>query len=484
MKHRTILGKFSEDLIKKYLDDKAYEKRGWTGEKYIEKCKEVWNQTKYDPVYEKKIIIDFSEPIKVSKLFGIDEFEVDFVDNALTQLTVHGFEDKKDIECIKLFSGKRPDNKGKIERVKITEAFRPTNPPIEKETVEQQLYFVALFDVLGFSNLVVEKGSKAILQAYQELINIAILNKSYTAFGRINIGHSRYLMGGSYTPINYAYFSDTIILWTTSCDTHVSPFLAKCSDLICEALKIEMPLRGSVCFGEAIMNQATHTFIGEAVAEASDIEKNQKWIGATLGTAFALQELKNALSETLVVPLYCEHFKEEMKLSYPYLTLDWVTRWKERNYLDLISVLEKMKEKAPARNKVYYDNTINFVHYASLDDFQARAVFLRAKSYRIKDVGNVDVGYLHMRLLILKVVNEIPHSGFIFTFSEQILKSSKELRNLLSNNFLFVRRLDRDRMIKFSSETGKKKLNLRDAGFIYQVEKKYVEYLDIFHYDN
>jgi hypothetical protein len=483
MKPKKILGKFSEALIKKYLDDKAYERRGWTREKYIEKCKEVWKQTKYDPVYEKKVIIDFSEPVTVSQLFGIDEFEVDFVDGALTQLTVHGFEDKKDIECTVFVSGKRSEGNGKIELVKIAEAFRPTNPPIEKESLGEEHYLVALFDVLGFSNLVVEKGSEAILHTYQELINIAIFDNSYTAFGRMRVGHSNYVMGGSYTPINYTFFSDTIMLWTTPCDTHVSPFLAKCADLICEALRIGMPLRGSICFGEAVMHKTTNTFIGKAIVEANDIEKNQRWIGATLGKAFVLQELKCAVSEMLVVPLYCEHYKEEMKPFDSYLTLDWMARWKEKNYPDIVPVLENMKDKAPEKNKIYYDNTINFVSHASQFDLQTRGVFLKANSSRIEGVGRVNVNDLHGRLLILKAATEIPHSGFILAFSDEILQSNEELRNLLSNNFLFVKFLDRNRMIEFLSKMGKKKLDLADAGFFYTVEKKHVEYLDIFHYD-
>lgn len=483
MKKKQIIGTFSEALIKRYLDSKAYEKRGWTKDKYIKKCKDAWNKTKYDPEYEKKILMDFTEPITVAQLFPIDDFEVDFVDSALTQHAVGGFEGRRDIGCLKFCVGKRPGEKGKIERVKIDEAFKPAVPEDEEESLEQQLYFVALFDVLGFKKLVEQKGSQAILHTYQQLINVAILNKNYTAFGRVEVGSNQYLMGGSYAPIKYAYFSDTIILWTTSCDTHVSPFLAKCCDLICESLRIEMPLRGSVCFGEAIMNKATNTFLGGAMFEASDIEKNQKWIGASLGEAFQLPELRNVVSEALVVPLYCEHLKKEATLSTPYLTLDWVSRWKEKNYPDLISTLEKLKAKAPEKNKVYYDNTIAFINYSALDDFRTRAAFLRAEGFRITNVGKINVRDLHMRLLILKVVNENPHSGFIFTFPDQIVESNKILRELLKNKFLFVNRLDYNRLIEYFSELGKKELRLHEAGFIYQVEKKHVEYLDVFNYD-
>jgi hypothetical protein len=483
MKRRKVTGKFSESLIKKYLDGKVYEKRGWSREQYIEKCKGIWKKTKYDPQYEKKVIIDFSEPVTVSQLFGFSEPEVDFADSAMTQGIVHGFEDKKDIECMVIRSGKRPDEKGKIEFVRINEVFKPANLELEKENLETQLYFVALFDVLGFSNLVIEKGSKVILETYQKLIDKVILSEGYTTFGRVKVGPNDYLMGGSYTQVKYVYFSDTIILWTSRVETHVSPFLARCADLICEALKIGMPLRGSVCFGEAVMNKATNTFIGGAIVEASNIEKNQKWIGATLGAAFFLPELREAVSETLIVPLFCEHFKEEMPLTFPYLTLDWVTRWKSKNYPNLASTIEKLREKAPEKNKVYYDNTSKFVGYTELYDFHMKAVFLRSDFYRIKNIATVDLSDLYLRPLVLKVTNEIPHSGLILTFPEEILSTSEELRRLLDENLLFVNLLDYNRMSEYFADLGKKELHLNEAGFIYQVEKKHVEYLDVFHYD-
>jgi len=479
MKRRKVIGKFSEALIKKYLDSKVYEKRGWTREQYIEKCKEIWKKTKYDPEYEKKIIIDFSEPVTVPQLFGFSEVEVDFADDALIQAPVH-WEEKQDIECLVMLSAKRSNEKGKIERVKINEAFRPYELELAKENLEQHLYLIALFDVLGFSNLVVEKGSQVILDTYQKLIDTVIHSEGYTAFGRVKLG-SNYTIGGSYTPIKYVYFSDTIILWTSANDTHVSPFLARCADLICEALKIGMPLRGSICFGEAVMNKAANTFIGGAIVEASNIEKNQKWIGATLGAAFFLPELRDAVSETLIVSLFCEHYKEEMPLMSPYLTLDWVTRWKSKNYPDLVSTLEKLKEKAPEKNKVYYDNTIKFVDYISLDDFQTRGVFLRSKGYRINDIRAINLSALHLLPIVLKVKNEIPHSGFILTFPDEALNST--LRGLLDENILFVNRLDYNRMIEYFSDFGKKELRLNEAGFIYQIKKEYVEYLDVFHYD-
>jgi hypothetical protein len=483
MKREKIVGEFSESAIKRYLTDKTYEKWGMTREQYIEKCKAVWARKKYDPEYERKVIVDFSQPVTLTQLFGLDGMEVDFIDDAVTQLPMHGFENKKDIECMVFGAIPSSAKGGKITPVKVSEMFRPTSPKPEPESLEQDSYFVALFDVLGFSALVAEKGSQALLSIYQDLIAKAVLNTNYTGFGRIKVGPNQYGIGGFYAPVSYTYFSDTIMLWTTRQFTHVSPFLTKCADLICEALKIGMPLRGSVCFGKAVMHKATNTFLGPAVVEASETEKNQKWIGATLGESFVLNYVKEALSESLVVPLFCEHFKPEMKLTFPYLTLDWVSRWRAKGNPDVISTLEVMRAKAPEKNKAYYDNTIAFAKYVDLDDLQTRGQFLRATAYHVLNIRKVRLDAIPHRPVVLKVVNEIPHCGFILNFTPKILSASKELGDLLENNVLFVKRLDYPKFLASLPDTPGTGFNLSASGVVLSVEKKHVEYIDMFNLD-
>jgi hypothetical protein len=36
---------FTEDIIKHYLDDKLYEKRGITKDEYVARCKSIWEKT-------------------------------------------------------------------------------------------------------------------------------------------------------------------------------------------------------------------------------------------------------------------------------------------------------------------------------------------------------------------------------------------------------------------------------------------------------
>jgi hypothetical protein len=485
VKRDEIIGEFSEAVIKRYLTDRIYEKRGLTREEYIERCKAAWAQVKYDPEFERKVIVDFSQPVTVTQLFGLDDVEADFVDDALTELPVRefDFEHKEDIVCMVYLAAPAPETTGSVVPQKISEMFRPDKPKPEVESLEQQPYLIAVFDVLGFSALVREKGIQVLLGMYQDLIARVVLNTNYTGFGRIKVGPGKFCLGGFYAPVNYAYFSDTILLWTTRQFTHVSPFLAKCGDLVCEALKIGLPLRGSVCFGEAVMHKASNTFLGPALVEANEMEKNQNWIGATLGASFMLNELKEALSEALVVPLFCEHFKPEMKTSLPYLTLDWVGRWRLKANPDVITMLESMKAKAPEKNKVYYDNTISFVTFRDLDDLQIRGQFLHATTYRVVNLSKIRLDAAPHCPVVLKVVNEIPHCGFILKFPPDVLRANTPLRELVESNVLFVKRLDYPKFVANLSDAPGSGFDLSKSGVVWSVEKKHVEYLDLFNLD-
>ena len=241
-----------------------------------------------------------------------------------------------------------------------------------------------------------------------------------------------------------------------------------------------MPLRGSVCFGEAVMHKASQTFLGSAMVEASDIEKNQKWIGATLGVGFMLNELKEAVSEALVVPLFCEHFKSDMKLTFPYLTLDWVSRWRAKANPDIIATLEA---KAPEKNKPYYDNTIAFVKFAELDDLEVRGQFLRATTYRVLNLARIKLDAMPPRPVVLKVIGEIPHCGFVLKLPPEMSEASKELRNLFEKEILLVKRLDYPKFIESLPDTPGTAFNLAASGVVLSVEKKDVEFLDVFNLD-
>jgi hypothetical protein len=59
--------------------------------------------------------------------------------------------------------------------------------------------------------------------------------------------------------------------------------MARCADMVCEALKMGLPLRGALAVGKAVMHSRTGTFVGAPVVEAAKLEQSQDWLGVSLG---------------------------------------------------------------------------------------------------------------------------------------------------------------------------------------------------------
>lgn len=84
-------------------------------------------------------------------------------------------------------------------------------------------------------------------------------------------------------PVRHAHFSDTILLWVPLVQHFIAPFLARCADMVSEALQMGLPLRGAITAGKAVMHSRTGTFIGEPLVEAARLEQAQNWLGVSLG---------------------------------------------------------------------------------------------------------------------------------------------------------------------------------------------------------
>jgi len=316
------------------------------------------------------------------------------------------------------------------------------------------------------------------------LIENVVLKTSYAGFGRVSVGQDVVLLGGFSAPVRFAYFSDTIMLWTSAKATHVSPFLAKCADLICEGLRIGLPLRGAVCWGPAVMNKTTNTYIGATIIEANELEKGQRWIGATLGIGFKLDAMREALSESLVVPLFCGHLKTGTEFLHPYLTLDWVSRWPEKTAGDLLTTIESLRQQAPSDKRIYHDNTIDFVKCVSSDSLEFRRAFLRTTTYRVHALEKVDLAALKPQdLVALKVKGEPPQSGHLLGFPPDVLQRNRRLSRLVSKKILFVKRLDWAKFVANPPEGQGSSFRISDSGVVMMVNKEDVEYIDVFTVD-
>lgn len=87
------------------------------------------------------------------------------------------------------------------------------------------------------------------------------------------------------------------------------------------------------------------------------------------------------------------------------------------------------------------------------------------------------------RPVVLKVIGEIPHCGFVLKLPPEVLEASKELRDLFEKEILFVKRLDYPKFLESLPDTPGAGFNLAASGVVLSVEKKDVEYLDVFNLD-
>ena len=148
------------------------------------------------------------------------------------------------------------------------------------ERPEISRYAFAMFDVLGFSAWVKSTELQTILDAYHTMIERAVLrpNEKGSLSTVQTPEGALFAVGG---PPHCAYFSDTILLWCPLVPPAVADFVERCSDLVCEALSMNIPLRGAITLGDAVLDNETGFFIGKPIVEAHHVESGQEWIGLT-----------------------------------------------------------------------------------------------------------------------------------------------------------------------------------------------------------
>jgi len=221
---------------------------------------------------------------------------------------------------------------------------------------------VALFDLLGFSNRVMNNGLPGILVAYNSLIDIV---KKHQAGAMLNcgipVGDGGCAAAFGIFDINHAYFSDTIVLWCSYNTFCFPPFCHICNVFICEVLESGMPLRGGVAVGEAHMDRPSGTYIGKALVEAAEVEKSQDWIGVSFGPSFAAAPYNEFfMAESVLV--YRRHRKSGRAQWVPGLVLDWPRVWRNTRVVPVQRLLANLNSD-PQFSK-YYRHAIEFADFS------------------------------------------------------------------------------------------------------------------------
>jgi len=133
--------------------------------------------------------------------------------------------------------------------------------------------FVALFDILGFSEMVKNRELTRVTAIYRRMRKE--FKSILTATGTVLSGR---------LPISFKSFSDTFVIYTFDTKTNTKdPFLLLmlgCASLFIAANRDNLRLRGAVTFGEIYTSK--DVVIGKPIVEAFRLEKEQDWIGCCI----------------------------------------------------------------------------------------------------------------------------------------------------------------------------------------------------------
>jgi hypothetical protein len=221
-------------------------------------------------------------------------------------------------------------------------------------------YAFAMFDVLGFSGWIKSAGLQSILDSYHTLIERAVTrpNEKGSLSAVQTTEGSIFAVTG---PPSYAYFSDTILLWCPLVPPLVGDFVERCSDLICDALEMGIPLRGALTLGDAVLDTESNYFLGDPIVEAANLEKGQNWVGFTLGHSAVRAQFLAQLHGTAIIE-YSPPMKEKFKEYASPIVVDWPRRWRDSRGK---CPSEKLCELNTDPNfSLYWDNTIKFSEFS------------------------------------------------------------------------------------------------------------------------
>lgn len=224
-----------------------------------------------------------------------------------------------------------------------------------KSTTDLQL--VCLLDVLGFESILKHLGLTGLHTKYAALV--AYVKKQTGGLDIVPTPDGHVAVG--WLVVGNAYFSDTLLFWTTYNKMALPSFTHLVAEAICFGLEIELPLRGAIAVGEALLDSSSGMFLGEPLVEVARTEREQQWIGVSFGPSLSKPRFNEGFHLNTVLP-YKSHYKEPDSDYAMGMTVDWPRRWRESRKSDPRPALRTL-DRDP-RFSSYYERTLRFVDFS------------------------------------------------------------------------------------------------------------------------
>jgi hypothetical protein len=216
----------------------------------------------------------------------------------------------------------------------------PTRTPLDAIV---QLRFVAMCDVLGFRQLLVNLGTLELAQRYRFLVQLAD-DLSYTPVGELDAfpeTGTRLADDGTDLGQGHVVFSDSILMWSAPIDrtpgcgeeglrsaptAEIGGFVARLAALIAGSIICEMPVRIGIAFGETLLEPSRGIYVGPAIVDAYLTEARQEWLGGAFHQSCGGEQefgelLENQLVLRTAVPVKSNY--DPAKEPSPQFALNW-----------------------------------------------------------------------------------------------------------------------------------------------------------------
>lgn len=227
-------------------------------------------------------------------------------------------------------------------------------------------YIIGFLDVLGFEALLNELGLDEMGRRYKKLLDTALRPQSEAKpwSAEIAMVQGEPIPGLMWLPIQTAYFSDSLLLWVNYHPSHVPFFLDRCAKVFCEALALDIPIRGAVSIGTAIMDNDNGIYLGTPLIEAVRLENKLNWIGVALGDSWKTDTRRIPVPPDRVF-IYEPPLKDGGSMLFSGLVLDWPRAWRESRQDSAIDYLGHLcRPELPQALKDRYSAAVTFFEYS------------------------------------------------------------------------------------------------------------------------
>ncbi len=242
----------------------------------------------------------------------------------------------------------------------------PTTPPWDPhrpvEPPDSESKAVCLLDLLGFESRFkpdLDKGDVAAVYAkYKELLDSVARHFEHLIV--IPMGEVA-LLGVDIW--RHSYFSDSILIWSSSyTPAMIGRFTQIVAELLCAGIEMQMPLRGAIAAGEAILDKESGVYLGAPLIEVARLEHEQAWIGCSVGPSILQPPYGQGFDAGSVIYPYFEHYKDNGHPLATGLVVDWPRIWRERGKGDLAAAIAAMD--SGGKHSGYYQRTRDFAAFS------------------------------------------------------------------------------------------------------------------------